>query len=577
MPEPTRLPRPVLAALLVASALVGGGGACTALAGIDDYAVGGGAGGSASTGTTHGGPGCVPTTCEKLGAACDTVPDGCGGTLVCPTACVAPETCNGAGVAHQCGCTKADCASQGKDCGQIDDKCGGTLTCGQACPVGQTCGANGHPNVCGVGECKQKTCAEQGVECGPAPLGNGCDGPLDCPPCAGGLVCESGACKCPETWTTTLPAKVLAGRLLVQPATVVGVGSDPNGKQAYAVGIDRCTGAVSVERSFLPTEGGVTASSAELHDLALAPSSAGTLLAVGAAVPPGDPGDGLLVELDPQTLAPSTQAFLVGSLGVDALNGIAEAPGGNLWMAGTLFDDKGVASGWLVKSGPHGADACGVEAPPGSGAGSAVAVVPGAANPVNMLFRDTSAQLLVASYAVGSCAPPASCGGPCAADGTSHWDVDSDAPSGVVVFGMATVDALAYVVGTFCPLSAPTDCEGFVRVVDLAAGKVRPEGFTYDLGGTTEAFLGVAIDGDTVYVTGAQGLDLVAFGNGELSSSKGVVVRLRRSDLVPEWIAVLPKFNAGVGVASESAGSLVVSGRTDAGSVVMRCAKSLCQ
>lgn len=566
-----RPPPPIVAALVLAAASVLGAGACTAIAGIDDYAVGGGAGGSHGTGTTHGGPGCVPTTCEKLGAACGTMPDGCGGTLVCPTKCVAPETCGGAGVANQCGCTKTTCAAQGKDCGEIADGCGGTLPCGQ-CKPGETCGANQKPNVCGLGTCVTKTCAEQGVECGPAPLGNGCDGPLECPPCQGGLVCSGGACACPPAWTTALPGKVVSGRLVAVSNRVVAVGSEPALKQAWVAAVDHCTGAVAAERSFSPTQFGVTATTAELHDVTTSPSS-GALLAVGAASHPNDPGEGILVELDPGTLASAAEVFLSGSTGVDAMNGVGEAPDGKLWMAGSATAGEGKLGGWLVTSSAHGADPCGMAGPVGSGPGQSVLMVPGAAHLVNVLFRDPEGQAEVASYDPDGCV----CGSECTPGSLSKWDVAQVAPNGVQIFGAATVDALAYVVGAFCPLATPTDCSAFVRVVDLATGTLRPEQFTYDLGNTTEAFLGIAIDGDAVYVTGAQGLDLVAFGNGELSSAKGVVVRLRRSDLVNDWIAVVPSFDVGVGVVSDGPDALVVSGRTDAGSVVLRCSKALCQ
>jgi len=47
-------------------------------------------------------PACTPTTCAAQGKNCGTIPNGCGGTLTCG-ACVAPQTCGGAGVANVCG------------------------------------------------------------------------------------------------------------------------------------------------------------------------------------------------------------------------------------------------------------------------------------------------------------------------------------------------------------------------------------------------------------------------------------------------------------------------------------------
>ncbi|HVJ19860.1 MAG TPA: carbohydrate-binding protein, partial [Polyangiaceae bacterium] len=49
-----------------------------------------------------GGGGCTPTTCTAQGKNCDTIPDGCGGTLSCGS-CTAPATCGGGGTANVCG------------------------------------------------------------------------------------------------------------------------------------------------------------------------------------------------------------------------------------------------------------------------------------------------------------------------------------------------------------------------------------------------------------------------------------------------------------------------------------------
>ena len=49
-----------------------------------------------------GGTPCVPTTCAAQGKNCDTLPDGCGGTLSCGN-CTAPDTCGGGGTANVCG------------------------------------------------------------------------------------------------------------------------------------------------------------------------------------------------------------------------------------------------------------------------------------------------------------------------------------------------------------------------------------------------------------------------------------------------------------------------------------------
>jgi len=49
---------------------------------------------------------CTPTTCAVQGKNCGTIPDGCGGTLVCGS-CTAPQTCGGSGIANVCGLSPA--------------------------------------------------------------------------------------------------------------------------------------------------------------------------------------------------------------------------------------------------------------------------------------------------------------------------------------------------------------------------------------------------------------------------------------------------------------------------------------
>src|SRR5580704_4358038 len=105
-----------------------------------------------------GSAGCVPVTCESLGATCGVAGDGCGHTLQCG-GCPAGQFCGGNGVANQCGsadCTALTCSDLVAECGAISDGCGGVLACG-TCPTGQSCGAGG-PNTCGGGACVPKTC-----------------------------------------------------------------------------------------------------------------------------------------------------------------------------------------------------------------------------------------------------------------------------------------------------------------------------------------------------------------------------------------------------------------------------------
>jgi hypothetical protein len=101
------------------------------------------------------------------------------------TACVQPYTPV---------CTPKTCAEEGVDCGPSGDGCGGLLDCGM-CPAGQTCGGNG-PGKCGnASNCVPLNCLDQGIECGPA--GDGCGNLLSCGNCPTGAICGlSGPGKC---------------------------------------------------------------------------------------------------------------------------------------------------------------------------------------------------------------------------------------------------------------------------------------------------------------------------------------------------------------------------------------------
>ena len=66
------------------------------------------------------GPGCVPGTCESLGARCGEVEDGCGGMLDCGSCGEIPPG----------ECEPMTCAGRGFNCGKYADGCGGTMYCG---------------------------------------------------------------------------------------------------------------------------------------------------------------------------------------------------------------------------------------------------------------------------------------------------------------------------------------------------------------------------------------------------------------------------------------------------------------
>jgi hypothetical protein len=86
-------------------------------------------------------------------------------------------------------CTPKTCAQEGIMCGPAGDGCGGPLDCGP-CPMGQYCGGGG-PGKCGSSSnCTPETCTAQGIQCGPA--GDGCGNKLDCGNCPTGEICGLG-------------------------------------------------------------------------------------------------------------------------------------------------------------------------------------------------------------------------------------------------------------------------------------------------------------------------------------------------------------------------------------------------
>jgi hypothetical protein len=135
---------------------------------------------------------CTPQPCPS-NVMCGPAGDGCGGVIASCGTCTAPQTCGGCGVPGQCcgnsGCTPLTCASQNIACGPAGDGCGNLIPngCG-TCPSGQICGGCGVPGqCCAGGTCVPKTCAQLGINCGPA--GDGC----------GNLIPSCGTCASTET------------------------------------------------------------------------------------------------------------------------------------------------------------------------------------------------------------------------------------------------------------------------------------------------------------------------------------------------------------------------------------------
>src|SRR5688572_3275819 len=79
-------------------------------------------------------------------------------------------------------CKPRTCAEQGIECGPAGDGCSGVIASCGTCPAGFRCGGPGAPSKCvdptKAVVCTPKTCADAGVSCGPA--SDGCGGIIQC-------------------------------------------------------------------------------------------------------------------------------------------------------------------------------------------------------------------------------------------------------------------------------------------------------------------------------------------------------------------------------------------------------------
>ncbi len=196
--------------------------------------------GTCTTGSCGGGgtpsvcgvPPCTPKTCGDLGFNCGPAGDGCGGQLNCG-ACSGVDICGGGGQGGVCGhgtiCAPKSCSDQGFDCGPAGDGCGGALSCG-TCIAPKACGGGGRPSACGAPVCTPKTCAGIGAKaCGP--IADGCGGLLHCPLCkqpetCGGLTLST--CGIPPTCTGLCLQQVTCPTVIIT-TTISGIVYAPNG------------------------------------------------------------------------------------------------------------------------------------------------------------------------------------------------------------------------------------------------------------------------------------------------------------------------------------------------------------
>ncbi|MDF2691855.1 MAG: Tryptophan synthase alpha chain, partial [Labilithrix sp.] len=102
-------------------------------------------------------------------------------------------------------CKPRTCADQGVECGPAGDGCGGIIDSCGTCGPGLRCGGPNALSKCvspTIGTaCVPKTCAELNVECGQA--GDGCGGILTCGTCAAGQQC--GAVGSPSRCVAAVP------------------------------------------------------------------------------------------------------------------------------------------------------------------------------------------------------------------------------------------------------------------------------------------------------------------------------------------------------------------------------------
>ena len=116
-----------------------------------------------------------------------------------------PSTGGDGGPGQNTQCKPLTCADQGIECGPAGDGCGGIIPdCGK-CGAGLRCGGPNAHSKCvspSIGTaCVPKTCVDLGVECGLA--GDGCGGTLECGTCALGQQC--GAVGNPSKCVAAVP------------------------------------------------------------------------------------------------------------------------------------------------------------------------------------------------------------------------------------------------------------------------------------------------------------------------------------------------------------------------------------
>ncbi|HEY3452583.1 MAG TPA: hypothetical protein VGK67_39935 [Myxococcales bacterium] len=183
-------------------------------------------------------------------------------------------------------CIPRTCADQGIECGPAPDGCGNIIPSCGTCPSPQVCATGGK---CGGSSCTPTTCAAQGKNCGSWP--NGCGGILDCGNCVSpkscggeGLpgVCGGGVC----TPTTCAALDLLCGQASNGCGGTLDCGTCPSPYTCAGSGIvGRCGGAVCTP----------TTCAALGMNCGQASDGCGGTLACGTCTPPQTCGGGGIV------------------------------------------------------------------------------------------------------------------------------------------------------------------------------------------------------------------------------------------------------------------------------------------
>jgi hypothetical protein len=149
---------------------------------------------------------CSPLTCAKQGIECGPAGDGCGALISDCGQCQPGLHCGGPGRPSRCVapnvglCIPKTCAERGVECGPALDGCGGLITSCGTCDGGTQCGGDTASSKCEIptsdAGCPPKTCEDAGVSCG-GPIPDGCGGLVassSCGACTGNFACKDGAC-----------------------------------------------------------------------------------------------------------------------------------------------------------------------------------------------------------------------------------------------------------------------------------------------------------------------------------------------------------------------------------------------